>query len=198
MQMNRSEKVLLTLYRLSQDSDRSIQYEDLVVAAYKAFPEDFSLRGYPEYPDASDIHKPIYNYLKPRGLVRVANKNFKLTEAGRRTAQSLIQASTATERHRLTRHQEMAVERHLRSAAVMLVDKGELDQLIDTDCQRFYGFAPWTKPKEASALREELLDLLDALKFINADKAGLLLRADLALYGRFRHLFEEAQHANRA
>ena len=190
--MRRWEKVLIALYRLSDINGKAISYEDLVVGAFKAYPEDFGLRGYPEYPDASDIHKPVYQTLKPRGLVRISNKTFHLTEAGRQAAEKLSGITgTSSSGVRLTRKLTQAIDRYMRSAAVKLVTDGEQSELIDVDCQRFYGFASWTKPREASALREEFQSALETISSVDAQKAEILRRTDVELYSRFSDLFEE-------
>ena len=195
--MRRWEKVLIALYRLSDNNGKAISYEDLVVGAYKAYPDDFALRGYPEYPDASDIHKPVYQILKPRGLVRISKKTFHLTESGRHAAEKLIRpAGTSSPGIRLTRKQTQAIDRYMRSAAVRLVSEGEQDELIDVDCQRFYGFAAWTKPREATALREEFRSVLDSFSTVDAQKAELLRHTDEELYSQFRDLFEEFADGN--
>ncbi len=189
--MKKWEKVLVTLYRLSGESSSAISYEDIVVEAYKTYPDDFALRGYPSYPDASDIHKPLYNSLKARGLVRVSNKTFRLTDAGEHVAEKLLGSSSEPALGvRLTRKQAQAVARYTRSAAAELVTTGQEDQLIDVDCQRFYGFAAWTKPRDARALREEFLAVLTVLRSVNAAEANLLERTDTTIYSRFTHLFE--------
>ena len=58
--MERPQKILLTMLELSGGTTKSLKYEDIVVGAFKKFPDEFALRGYPEYPDSSDIHKPLY------------------------------------------------------------------------------------------------------------------------------------------
>lgn len=190
--MRRWEKVLVALYRISDNNGKAVSYEDLVVGAFRAYPDDFALRGYPEYPDASDIHKPVYQILKPRGLVRISNKTFQLTESGRKAAAKLVgQIGTSPPGVRLTRKLTQAIDRYMRSAAVKLVAEGEQNELIDVDCQRFYGFAAWTKPREASALREEFRSALETISSVDTQKAEILRRTDSKLYLRFPDLFEE-------
>ena len=195
--MRRWEKVLVALHELSDNNGKAVSYEDLVVAAFRAYPDDFALRGYPQYPDASDIHKPVYQILKPRGLVRISNKTFHLTEAGRQAAGELLSEDSGTSSGvRLTRRQAQAIDRYMRSAAVKLVAEGEEDELIDVDCQRFYGFAAWTKPREAKALREEFRSVLSIARHLAANRSDLLERTDSALYKRFQHLFEGSENGN--
>lgn len=193
--MSKAEKILATLHELTTRRAGAVPYEDLVVAAFERYPGDFALRGYPQYPDASDIHKPIYNSLKPQGLVRVVNKTCQLTESGRQLAAALAQADSppaAPLEPRLTRKQTIEIRRQLASDAVRLVAAGEEDDLIDTDCQRFYGFAPWTKPKAAMAARYDFLAMLDVLAQSDPSKATLLKRTDSILHTRFTHLFDRA------
>jgi hypothetical protein len=53
------QKILATMYDLCGGESKPLQYEDIVVAAFKRYPEDFQLRGYPQYPDSSDPRKQI-------------------------------------------------------------------------------------------------------------------------------------------
>ena len=40
-------------------------YEDIVVGLFKRYPEDFHLKGYPEYPDIADsIARTLYEFKK--------------------------------------------------------------------------------------------------------------------------------------
>ena len=120
--MNKAELILLVLYRLAGRDNKSISYEDLVVGAFEAYPEKFGLRGYAQYPDASDIHKQIYSTLKPKGFVRVAQKTFQLTEAGRQRAKELGAEGgrRSSVPRRLTRAETQLVQNCLRSSAVEL------------------------------------------------------------------------------
>src|ERR1043166_4572614 len=75
----RPEKILVAMHRLSSGTTKMLKYEDIVVEAFKVFPDEFALRGYSQYPDSSDVHKPLYGILKRNGLVRAAHKTFGLT-----------------------------------------------------------------------------------------------------------------------
>src|SRR5262245_42201837 len=67
--LSQPEMVLVSMYRASGGRTERIPYEEIVVRAHRDFPEAFSLRNYPQFPDASDIHKKLYQALKPNGLV---------------------------------------------------------------------------------------------------------------------------------
>lgn len=79
----RQEKILRAIFEVAGGTTRVCAYEDIVVKAWKMWPEEFGLRGYDhQYPDSSDLHKPLYGPLKREGLVRSSNKKFGLTERG--------------------------------------------------------------------------------------------------------------------
>jgi hypothetical protein len=74
--LSKPQRILAVMFDLSNGKPKALPYEDIVVAAFKRYPEDFQLRGYPQYPDSSDIHKPLYE-MKRAGLIRAANKCVK-------------------------------------------------------------------------------------------------------------------------
>ena len=83
---------------LSGGTSRALRYEDIVVKAFEMFPEDFALRGYPRYPDSSDIHKPLYGPLKRAGHVLAGNKQFRLTQKGLDRARQLSTSGAKIEK----------------------------------------------------------------------------------------------------
>src|SRR5438067_2194698 len=73
------EMILLALAHAANWTTAKVPYEDLVLQAWQAFPHAFSLRNHPEHPDASDIHKRLYQSLRPAGfVVSLGNKVFRL------------------------------------------------------------------------------------------------------------------------
>src|SRR6266571_8021703 len=114
MQLQRPDKIILAMYDLAGGTSKPLKYEDIVVRAFKLYPEDFALRGYSQYPDSSDIHKPLYGPLKRSGYVLAGNKQFRLTQKGIERAKELV--STAEKGHsksgvRLTRDREVELQR---------------------------------------------------------------------------------------
>ena len=90
--LSRPQKILAVMFELCHGDATALQYEDIVVAVFKRYPEDFQLRGYPQYPDSSDVHKPLYE-MKQQGLIRSANKTFELTPRGLEVASSLVHSA---------------------------------------------------------------------------------------------------------
>ena len=135
--LNKPQKILAVMFDLSKGEPKPILYEDIVVAAFQRYPEDFQLRGYPQYPDSSDIHKPLYK-MKGEGLVRSANKTFQLTERGLQAASQLVHTAS-TNQDRLTKTEEAEINRILAGAAFRLFQEGKKDSILDTDFYEYLG-----------------------------------------------------------
>jgi hypothetical protein len=117
------------------------------------FPDEFALRGYPQYPDSSDVHKPLYGILKRRGLVRAAQKAFGLTAKGVETASRLVSNSQASldepgTGDRITRDIQTELDRMLASAAFGLFERGDQAKILDTDFYNFIGCTVRTPPND--------------------------------------------------
>src|SRR3990167_6618802 len=80
--LNRGEKILLFLYESEKDQKKRFVYEDIAVGLFKKYPDDFHLKGYPEYPDSSDSSQRLLYEFKKKGYVSAANKIFSLTDNG--------------------------------------------------------------------------------------------------------------------
>jgi hypothetical protein len=135
--LSRPQKILAVMLDLCKGSPQSLLYEDIVVASFRMYPEDFQLRGYPEFPDSSDIHKPLYE-MKRAGLVRAANKKFQLTPQGLDVARELLH-SDSSDRNRLTKAEESEIKRIVNSAAFGLFQEGRSDSILDTDFYEYLG-----------------------------------------------------------
>jgi len=125
------------MYELCEGAATALQYEDIVVAAFKRYPEDFQLRGYPQYPDSSDVHKPLYE-MKQQGLLRSANKTFELTARGLEVASKLVH-SARENKDRLTKLEEAEINRIVGSAAFNLFQGGRKEEILDTDFYEYLG-----------------------------------------------------------
>lgn len=149
--LTRSSMVLLAMFRASDGGTRRVPYEDLVLQAWRDYPNAFSLRNHPEYPDASDIHKKLYQSLKSNGfVVSLGNKCFRLTENGVATASELDRKTPATpvvSATRLSRDQEAFI-RHARSTrAFRAWQEGRKADLVNHDSRLFFGYGASTPPK---------------------------------------------------
>jgi hypothetical protein len=168
----RPEKILVAMLQLSPDSNRPLEYEDIVVTAWKLFPEDFGLRKYVrDYPDSSDIHKPLYGPLKARGFVLSANKKFKLTDKGREYALQLDKVrqgilpfeevtTGAPTADRLSRDKETELKRACETDAFRLFALGQKEKILDTD---FYAYLAATVRTDRNQFLGRLRAVSDAV-----------------------------------
>jgi hypothetical protein len=144
VELSKEQKVFLALYRLWIEGRKKVRYEDIVVRAFKDYPADFHLKGYPEFPDTGDaVHKPLYDYRK-RGMVSASNKMFSLTSHGVAEAQRLQAVEKGkpaqTEvRHRLERDAEIEVDRIKQLEGFKLFLAGKHDEIIDSDLFEYLG-----------------------------------------------------------
>jgi len=132
------QKILATMFDLCSGQAKPLQYEDIVVEAFKKYSEDFQLRGYPQYPDSSDAHKQLYE-MKKKGLLRTANKTFELTERGLEVAKQMFHDSSAVNKDRLTKQEESEIRRILASAAFRFFQAEQGDSILDTDFYDYLG-----------------------------------------------------------
>jgi hypothetical protein len=146
----RNQMIMLAIAEVAKGTTRLCAYEDIVVQAWKLFPQEFGLRGYADkYPDASDLHKPLYGPLKRDGFVQVQNKKFGLTERGIAFVERLTKPGDAPrDLGRIRRDQRIELERLAKKPSVKLLANGDPDDLVDTDLYDFYGVTVRTKPAD--------------------------------------------------
>jgi len=159
--LSRAEKILLFLYEYDRGGRAKIRYEDIVAGLFKRYPQDFQLKGYPEYPDSGDlIHKPLYDF-KKKGLVNAANKIFSLTERGVEFAEGLAGKKPTNEKtgDRLSRSAENEVLRVKNLEGVTLFSEGKRDKLSDSDFYSYLGVTVRT-PKNTFLGRLETMNTI--------------------------------------
>lgn len=175
--IQRPDKILIAMYRLSDGTTKSLKYEDIVVKAFELFPEEFALRGYPQYPDASDIHKPLYGPLKRGGHVLSANKMFRLTTKGLTYAERLTGVSGG-KAERIDRANSKELERLAESDAFRLFREGQKEQILDTDFFSYLG----------TTVRTPKNDFIGRLKAVDDAVAAGARFPDNAIYKSIKEL----------
>ncbi len=139
--LGRGEKILLFLLESSREGRSKVRYEDIVVGLFKKYPQDFQLKGYPEYPDSGDlIHKPLYNF-KKKGYVNADTKVFSLTERGVEMAEGLANGGLTDKGSsiRLSRSGETEISRIRGLEGFKLFSDGKEDKLSDSDFYNYLG-----------------------------------------------------------
>lgn len=189
-------KIVDAIYRLSSGGPRMVTYEDIVVRAWQLYPDDFGLRGYSDkYPDASDIHKPLYNVLKSRGWVTTGppgQKKFALTQLGWQQAHAKFgggaRAASASGRASRTTEEEV---RHLAGTmAAKCFLEGNREEILDTDFFDFYRTSVRAKPQEFEGRLASVKDALDEAASKNVAIADELRRVDSFLRDKFASIIK--------
>lgn len=139
--------ILQAMYELSDGTTKPLNYEDMVVRAWELSPKEFALRGYPQHPDSSDLHKPLYGPLKKKGLVQNADKHFALTPKGVEIMKKLLsgKSSEVEQGDRLSRDKKHEVDRMLKTEGWKLFLNGQASDILDTDFLVFVGSTVRTK-----------------------------------------------------
>jgi hypothetical protein len=95
--------VLLTIYRVSKGTINRVPFEEIVIRAWKDFPEQFSLNNYPQYPDSYPISKRLTNDLiTGRFVTSVSKEVYKLTEKGLGSAKEIEDRISGEEPRKVT------------------------------------------------------------------------------------------------
>lgn len=163
--LSRGEKILLTLYQLSGRTRKSIRYEDIVVKTFETYPDDFHLKGYPQYPESGDlVHKPLYDYRK-KGLIIAGNKMFALTEKGLVAVEALQNAIAGREvanTERVSRDIEKEVSRVTNTPGFGLFIRGDISSIVDNDFYDYLGVTVRTSRNDFIGRLSTLSDLVKA------------------------------------
>lgn len=166
---------MAVMFDLCEGEPKALQYEDIVVSAFKQYPEDFQLRGYPQYPDSSDIHKPLYD-MKRQGLVRSANKRFELTERGLEVAKQMVHSPNNGNKDRLTKQEEGEISRIVNSAAFRLFQEGQKESILDTDFYEYLGVTVRTSRANCLGRISNVEHAIAAYEMKRRDKLSPVLR----------------------
>ena len=161
--LTRSDKILAFLYEYGKGESARIRYEDIVAGLFKKYPQDFQLKGYPEYPDSGDlIHKPLYDF-KKKGYLTAANKVFALTDRGMEVARQLnnVRESKGVSSDRFSRSTETEVARIKGLEGFSLFVEGKTNSLSDND---FYNYLGVTVRTQKNAFVGRLQTISDIVK----------------------------------
>ena len=81
--LSQAEIVLLAMYRISKGTANRVPFEEIVLQAWRDFPDQFSLNNYPEYPDSYPVSKRLSgDLITSRLVISVSKEVYKLTYKG--------------------------------------------------------------------------------------------------------------------
>ena len=158
------EKVLVSAFK--RWPEQSFSAEDLVVACWEEFPEDFGLQGHEQlYPDSNVIYRHLMGQnsivKKHKWLLQTGSKTYRLSTHGISHALALLGGSQPDgdgQRLRLERAREAVFARLLRSRAWMKYQSGE--EIVFREACMFWGIIPRSAGEEYRFARKELADSL--------------------------------------
>ena len=173
-QLSVPEKLLLAGYNLECKGRCPFSAEDLVVAAWRKYPDAFSLAGYRDdngrlmYPDSNRVFAEIMGSkpIRKRGfLVKVGRKMYRLTEAGREHAQLLSsrQSLSQVKKAGLARDTQYELKRLLSSKAVEKYKDGSVEEITFYDACSFWGISPRSTAIEFKGRVANFLGIVGAM-----------------------------------
>lgn len=170
--ISKKDKLLIVIYEMSSGKQNILKYEDIFVKAFKKYPEDFYLRGYPEYPDTGDsTQRPLY-ILRKNGYIQVRNKFVTLTEKGLSTVRQIINSQLNCPKkilRKLTRDIKSEINRIKNTEAFKLFATDNKDQIVDTDFFPYLGTTVRAERTDFGARIKTIQDVIENLKIIKTD-----------------------------
>src|SRR3989344_6236881 len=109
-ELSTSDKILLAIYELDKNklNIKKITKEEMVIKVWKMFPEEFCIKGYPQYPNA-DISKYVTKLFK-NNLLKGSFYNYIITPKGKEYAKALFLNKKPSKNEMTTSSREIEVE----------------------------------------------------------------------------------------
>lgn len=191
---SKADMVLVAMNKASEATTAKIPYEEIVISAWKAFPEAFSLRSHPEHPDASDVHKCLYTDLVSKGLaVSLGSKVFRMTEEGIARAARFAgrREPSGNLARRLSRSEEFIL-RHVRASRPYATwVAGKKSELVDYDARLFFQFSSTTDRQERRRRASSVMATIEKAEQAGNAEAHSLLALAHYLRDTFVDLFDK-------
>lgn len=173
------DRVLLALARAAGNTQDPVPYEDIVIESWKCFPERFSLRKHPEFPDSNDQNKSLYGRLKKDGyVIALGDMVFRLTDAGIERAAALESAlngeRAVSPRVRLSRDQERLLRTAKASEAYVKWVDGCAAEIVDFDARTFFGLTVTTSDENRRIRIKAMCDAIAAAEAARSPVAAQL------------------------
>lgn len=148
-----TEKLLLAAFELEKNGRRPFSAEDLVVSAWRKFPDAFGLAGYRDksgsliYPDSNRVFAEIMGSkpIRKRGfLKKVGTKMYQLTEGGREHARLFLTEirQETIQKAALPRDIEEELKRLFGSKPVEKFRNNRIEEITFYDACSFWGISP--------------------------------------------------------
>ena len=130
--LSKAEKLLVAAGRLLSTGKVEFSSEDLVVSAYESFPDEFAMKGYPQFTDSNPVLTQLMGkkaVLIVRGWIeKVGTKKYRLTPKGLDDLND-FQGAQSVEHEKLDRLRDEAMGSLLTSAAFGLAMEGKEEEV---------------------------------------------------------------------
>ncbi len=196
--LSQAELVLLAIYRTSNGISVRVPFEEIVIRAWKDFPNEFSLNNYPQYPDSYPVSKRLTSDLiTGRLVISVSKEIYKLTEKGLESAKEIEDRISSEEPRKvsseklLNREQQAIMKYTSRTRTFSSWKLGNKDDLIDFDARMFFQFSTGTALKERKRRVETVEEAIDRAVLLQLKDADALKELCDFLVQKFSHLLEE-------
>jgi hypothetical protein len=196
--LSQAELVLLAIYRTSNRISVRVPFEEIVIRAWKDFPDQFSLNNYPQYPDSYPVSKRLTSDLiTGRFVISVSKEIYKLTEKGLESAKEIEDRVSGEEPRKvsaekfLNREQQEIIKTLSRTRTFSSWKQGKKDDLIDFDARMFFQFSTGTALKERKRRVESVKEAIDKAVLLQVRDANTLKELCDFLMGKFPNLFLE-------
>lgn len=186
------EKLLIVIYEMSSKQKAPLKYEDVYVKAFKEYPNDFQLRGYPDYPDTELMSKKIYD-LRKNGALQVHRKFITITEKGKTAAEKLIQPGVKyidkdALSKTLSRDILNQIDRIKNTEVFQLFANDKKNQIVDTDFFTYLGTTVRTERTDFKARIKTIQDVIESIK--DTDEYNAILELHNYLLEKFEDLIK--------
>ena len=157
--MSIQDKLLVSAFALESEGRLRFSAENLVVMAWKKYPEAFGLAGYtdkqgrPIYPNSNRVYAEIMGSkpLRKKGLLRkVGSKMYQLTEAGRSQARSIsgVSSTDSVEKWTIARERIDFIRRLFDSRAAAKFRADQREDISFFDACGFWGISAGSNAKD--------------------------------------------------
>jgi len=176
------EELLLAAFGLTEEGRASFTAEDLVVAAWRKFPDTFGLKGYYDdggrliYPDSNRVFAEVMGQkpIRKKGyLEKVGNKKYQLTEAGKEHARFLGRRAGEPSAEKLSLSREISNElkRLFNSKSFFKFKNNMASELTFHDACNYWGISPRSTAIEFKGRIANLLNIIETSRQVIRNKS---------------------------
>lgn len=175
--LSRVEQLLVAAGRLAAEGKAEFSAEELVVSAFKVFPEAFHLRGYKNYPDSNRVLTKLMGKSAPlvvRGwIAKTGTKKYRLTPTGLEEFRAIEGGDHSTAFERLDQRKEEEIGTLLALPAFDLFKSGDAGQITFHQFCRFVGLAAGDKWQAVEGKLNQVRQLVEEAQKIGEAGRGL-------------------------